>query len=156
MANITIREYHPESGALLGNVSVLDFGKITAGTTSQVKVIDIAFSEVSYVGNIKLGIISNGGINVNPEPSDFAEDGTTGSGYFGIETSSSFISSKTVNPLSRHFAGINTNGSSENTYNVLVGNKNNTTSNYIYLDIEVGSNNVSEGNGAYKIFFDYS
>ena len=45
MPSITVREYNPESGALLGNVSSLKFGKIPAGTRTNVKVIDIAFGE---------------------------------------------------------------------------------------------------------------
>jgi len=146
MPSITVREYHNESGALLGNVSILDFGRITSGTHSRVKVIDIAFDDVSAVGNIKLGVISNGGISV-----------TSGDdGHFGIETSPDFSSSVASSPLSNHFSGLNTTGTSGDANNEDIGNKSSAVSDYIYLDIEIGSTNLETGNGAYKVFFDYS
>lgn len=158
MSNVTItaREYHPESGALLGNVSVLDFGKITAGTHSRVKVLDIAFDGVSSVGNIKIGLISNGSIVVNEDPTGISSDGSAENGHFGIESSSTFSGSKATSSLIRHFAGLNSNASADSVYNVSIGKKSDTISNFIYLDIEIGSGNILAGNGAYKIFFDYS
>jgi hypothetical protein len=153
---LTVREYHPQSGALLGNLSVLSFGKITAGTTSRVKVIDIAFSEVTAVGNVKLGLIASGGLTVNTDPDDIAADGSAGNGQFGIESSSEFDSTKASSPLSRHFAGINTSITAGNSNNVSVGNRSSTISDYIYLDVKIGSESVNAGNGSYKVFFDYS
>ena len=155
MTSITVREYHPESGALLGNISVLNFGKITSGTTSKVKVIDIAFSEVTEVSNIKLGLISSGGLVVNPNPEDVSDDGSASNGYFGIESSFDFDSNKSSSALTRHFAGINTTVTAEDTKNVLISSRSVAISYYIYLDIEIGAASVSGGNGAYKIFFDY-
>jgi hypothetical protein len=156
MPAITIREYHPESGALLNNATVLDFGVITAGTTSRVKVIDIAFSEVSTVSNIKLGIISSGGLTVNPDPEDVADDGSASNGFFGIESSSAFSATKASQSLGRHFAGINTTALIGDSNNVSIGNKTSTISDYIYLDLEIGAANNNTGNGAWKVFFDYS
>ena len=154
--NITIREFHPESGALLGNISVLDFGKITAGSHSRVKVLDAVFDGVASVGNIKVGLVSNGGIVVNEDPQGIASDGSASNGHFGIQSSSSFSASTAGSPLTRHFAGTNSESSADNSYNISVGNKSPTISNYVYLDIEIGSGNIVAGNGAYKIFFDYS
>ena len=145
MPNFTLREYHPESGALLGNVSILDFGKVTSGTHSRVKVLDIAFEDVSSVGNIELGIVSNGGITVVS-----GEDG-----HFGFADSPDFSSSLAASPLSTHFTGLNSTGAGD-ANNVSVGNRSGTISNYIYLDIETSSSRVDTGNGAYKAFFDYS
>jgi hypothetical protein len=156
MPSITVREYNPESGALLSNVSTLNFGKVTAGTTSKVKVIDIAFTEVTYVGNIKLGLISAGGLIVNSNPSNIASDGSASNGHFGVESTSSFDSSKASEPLSRHFAGLNGDVTDGNSNNVSIDNRTSTLSDYIYLDIEIGSTDIGAGNGAYKIFFDYS
>lgn len=155
MTSITVREYHPESGALLGNISVLNFGKITSGTTSKVKVIGVAFTEITEVGNIKLGLISSGGLTVNPNPEDIAADGSASNGYFGIESTTAFDATKAASPLSRHFAGINTTVTAADSKNVTVGNKTTTISDYIYLDIEIGAASISGGNGSYKIFFDY-
>lgn len=156
MPNISIRQYNPSSGALLGNINVLSFGRITAGTTSQVSVFDIAFTDITVVSNIKLGLISSGGLTVNSSPTDIAADGSSASGHFGIEYSSVFDSSKAASPLSRHFAGLNTTITALDSNNVSIPNRSNTISDYIYIDIEVDASNVGAGNGSYKIFFDYS
>ncbi len=156
MPTLTIREYHPESGALLGNISVLDFGKITAGSHSRPKVIDIVFSGVSSVSNIKLGIVSNSGLIVNESPTGIASDGSSSNGHFGVESSSAFSGAKTATPLTRHFSATNTDGYADSSGNVSIPNKSDTISNYIYLDIEIGSGNILAGNGAYKVFFDYA
>ena len=146
MPSITIREFHPESGALLGNISNLAFGTITAGTHSRVKVIDIVFTETSAIGNIKVGLIASGGISVV----------SNGTGRFGIANSQDFNSTLAASPLSTHFNGVNTSGTSSDENNQPIDNKTDTISNYVYLDIEIGSTNLSAGNGAYKIFFDYA
>jgi len=156
MATITIREYHPESGALLGNISVLNFGRITSGTTSRVKVIDIAFEEVTNVGNIKLGVISSGGLTVNSNPTDLAADGSSANGYFGVESSLVFDSAKAGQQLARHFAGVNATITAADSSNVSIANRNSTTSAYIYLDIEANTESLNATNGAFKVFFDFS
>jgi len=156
MPSITVREYNSESGALLNNASTLNFGRIIAGTTSRVKVIDIAFTGITEVANIKLGLISSGGLIVNTNPSDIGADGSSANGYFGIESTSAFDNTKASQPLSRHFAGLNPSASASSSYNVSVSNRSATLSNYIYLDIEIGDSDTDAGNGAYKIFFDYA
>jgi hypothetical protein len=156
MPAITIREYNSESGALLGNVSILNFGRITAGTTSAVKVIDIAFTGYTQVGNIKLGLVSTGGLTVNSNPTDIASDGSAGNGHFGIESTASFDAAKASSVLSRHFAGSNSTSIASSTNNVSIPNRTGTISNYIYLDIEVDAASTEVTNGAYKVFFDYS
>ena len=156
MPNITLREYNPESGALLGNVSVLNFGKIKAGASSRVKVVDIAFSDVSSVSNIKLGLIGNANLSVNPSPDAQDGNGTTANGHFGIENTAAFDAAKASAPLSRHYAGVNTTITATDVNNVAISKRSSFITNYIYLDIETSSTNVDAGNGAYKIFFDYS
>ena len=157
MANITIREYHPDSGALLNNISTLNFGKISSGTHSRVKVIDIVFSDATSVGNLKLGIIANGNIVVNPDPSSQNSDGSTSNGHFGIESTLSFDASKAATLLTRHFPGLNGTAESTSDNNVSVEMRSSTVSYYIYLDIEVSSTDATAaGNGSYKIFFDYA
>jgi len=156
MPTITVREYNPSSGALLGNISTLNFGRITAGTHSKVKVVDIAFTGTTEVGNIKIGLVSNGGIVVNSNPTDIHPDGSASNGHFGLESSDAFDDTKASSPLSRHFAGSNPTASSSSAYNISVGNRTETLSDYIYIDIELGDSDLSAGNGAYKIFFDYT
>lgn len=156
MPNITVREYNPSTGALLGNITNIDFGGVSSGIHSGVKVIDIAFDGVENVGNLKLGIVSNGGLTINNEPSDIAEDGSSSNGRFGIMTSMEFNEVLSSENLSRHFPGINSSVSANNSNNVNIPMRSNNVSAYIYLDIELGSSSISDGNGSYKIFFDFS
>lgn len=156
MPNITIREYHPESGALLGNISILKFGRVSSGTHTRVKVIDVAFDEVSSVGNIKIGLVSSGGITVNGDPQGISADGSASNGNFGIEDTLIFDAVKSSTPLSRHFAGLNSTASASNANNVSIGSRSSNVSNYIYLDIQVGATLSGAANGSYKVFFDYS
>jgi hypothetical protein len=153
---MTVREYNPESGALLSNITTMKFGKVSSGTHTRVKVIDIAFDEVTSVGNVKLGLIANAGITVNADPQDVSDNGSTSNGNFGIEDSASFDSSKSSEPLTRHFAGLSGTAISSDSNNVEIGTRSSAVSNYIYLDIKVSSTISGSGNGAYKVFFDYS
>ncbi|MEY2703687.1 MAG: hypothetical protein RLY43_2326 [Bacteroidota bacterium] len=159
--NIQFREYNPETGALLNNVSSLSFGRVTKGTHSRVKVVDIAFDNATAVGNLRVGLIADAGVTVNSDPQGFESDGTASNGHFGIEYSESFDATKASTSLSRHFAGINQTITADDEFNVSIGYpsggmRSANVSYYIYLDIEVGSSNTSSGNGAYKIFFDFS
>jgi hypothetical protein len=156
MPSLTIREYNGSSGALLGNVSSLNFGRVTAGVTSAVKVIDVAFTEVTNIANIRIGLISSGGLTVNESPTNIAADGSASNGHFGCESGSVFDSSKSASGLSRHFAGLNTSGTASDSNNISIGNRTTTISNYIYLDIEMSSTVIGAGNGSYKLFFDYN
>ena len=158
MPVLSIREYNSESGALLSNVNVLSWGKITAGTRSRVKVIDIAFSEVTEVSNIKLGLISSGGLNVASNVADTGNnaDGSANFGHFGIESTASFDSSKASAPLIRFFKGINATITAADTNNVSINSRSATLSNYIYLDIETDASSIGANTGAYKVFFDFS
>jgi hypothetical protein len=154
--SITVREYNPNSGALLSNISVLNFGRVTAGTTSIVKIIDLAFSEVTVVGNLKLGVISSGGLTVNSNPTDIGPDGSSSSGYFGIMSSIVFDSTIASQTLSRHFPGINATVLASDSNNVSIPIRNSTTSAYIYIDIEANTESLNATQGAYKVFFDFS
>lgn len=156
MPSLTVRQYNPDSGALLSNISTLTYGRITAGTHSRVLVIDIAFSDVTNVGQLRLGLISSAGLTVNTSPTDIDSDGTSSNGYFGVEYSDVFDATKTASPLSRHFAGLNATITSADQYNASIPMRTPTISDYIYLDIEVSSSSTGAGNGSYKIFFDFN
>lgn len=155
MPSVTIREYNPTTGALIGNITSLSFGRIVAGSTSPVKVIDFAFTGVSSVSNVKVGLLSAGGLSVNPAPEGVTSDGSSSNGKFGIEHSSSFDLVRAKGPLTRHFAGINTSGTAADPNNVTVGARDETTSQFTYLDVELGSNDLGNGGGTYKVFFDF-
>jgi hypothetical protein len=152
---ITITELNPDTGSVLNNVSALSFGRVTKGTHSRVKVFTITFSNVTKAGNLKIGLIVDAGIIVNPQVGTLYSDGSTNTGNFGIMSSVTFTSSMASSPLSRHFAGVNGDSMAGNSNNVSIGMNSDTTSYYIYLDVAAGSG-VGAGNGAYKIFFDYA
>lgn len=155
MPNITIREYNPNTGALIGNITALSFGRVAAGTTSPIKVIDFAFANVSSVSNVKLGITSSSRLIVNPDPTGVIADGSAENGFFGIEHTTSFDPSVASGPLTRHFAGVNEDQTAGNGNNVLIGNRSATLSSFVYLDIELGANNFGTAGGTYRVFFDF-
>ena len=156
MATISIREYNPNSGSLLGNVSVLSYGKITAGTRSSVKCLDIAFTDITNVSNLKLGLISSGNLTVNSNPTDISPDGSSSNGYFGIETTNAFDASKASGSLTRFFAGLNASITAADTNNVAIPMRAANISNYIYVSVQVDSSSTGAGVGSYKLFFDYN
>lgn len=156
MPTLSIRQYNPSSGALLGNISTLSFGRISSGTRSSIVVIDVAFTDVTNVGGIKLGLISSGGLTVCSNPTDIAADGSSGSGKFGVQYSSNFDSSIAAGPLTRFFAGLNATITSADSNNVSIPTRASNLSDYIYVSVEVDSSTLGASNGALKLFFDYS
>ena len=152
MPTIVTREYNPSTGALIGNVSQLAFGRTPVGSHTPIKVIDFAFSGVSSVDNVKVGLMSDGGITVNPSPpTGIDTDGSSSNGNFGIEHSTSF---EVKTSLARHFAGKNTSDTSADAKNVLIETRDSTTSAYVYLEyMQEIAGNVA---GNYKVFFDFT
>ena len=151
---MTTREYNPTTGALIGNVSSLNFGKIIAGSHTSVKVVDFVFSGVTNVTNIKLGITSST-LDVNTSPSDLQADGSYSNGRFGAMHTDSFDRTLASSALGRHIAGLNDTGLSTHAYNLLIGNRTTVVSQFVYLDIELGANDLGVAAGAYKVFFDF-
>jgi len=156
MATLTLREYNPITGAFIGNVSAISFGKMAAGTHSQIKVMDVAFTGVESVANVQLGLINSGGITVNPAPLNIAADGSASNGAFGVMHSAGFNPVLAAGPLTQHFAGLNQSGAINDADNVTIGTRDDTTSQFFYLDIQPGSNNVGVGAVLWKIFFDFA
>ena len=154
MASLTTREWNPTTGALIGNVSSLNFGKVSAGSHTTVKVVDFAFTGMTAVNNIRLGIISST-MDVNDLPEDIQEDGSSSNGRFGVMHTDTFDLNLSTGPLGRHFAGQNESGTSSDEKNVLIGNRTTTTSQFVYLDIELGSNDLGAASAAIKVFFDF-
>lgn len=154
MPSVTVREYNPTTGALIGNVSSLNFGKVVAGSHTAVKVVDFAFSGITSATNIKLGITSST-LDVNDSPVDIQEDGSSSNGRFGVMHTDSFDKELSLSVLGRHVAGLNSTGLSNNPRNVNIGNRTNVVSQFVYLDIEIGANDLGTSSGAYKVFFDF-
>ena len=155
MPSVTTREYNPTTGAFVGNISSLSFGRTIVGTHTPVKVIDFAFSGVSTVSNVKIGLLDSGGLEVNPDPQGISADGSASNGYFGLMHSSTFNVNTAVSALTRHFAGLNLGGTAADTKNVIIGSKSSTVSQFVYMDIEIGANDLGTMAGLYKVFFDF-
>jgi hypothetical protein len=155
MPSVTTREFNPTTGALIGNISSLSYGRIVAGAHSSVKVIDFAFTGVTSASNIKLGLLASGGVTVNSSPEGITSDGSAANGNFGCEHSSSFNIATATGPLTRNFSGINTSESAADSSNIEIGSRDATTSQFTYLDVELGSNDLGTGAGVYKVFFDF-
>ena len=154
MASLTTREWNPTTGAMIGNVSSLNFGKVAAGSHTTVKVVDFAFTGMTSVDNIRIGVISST-MDVNDDPEDTTEDGSSSNGRFGVMHTDVFDLELAAGPLGRHFAGTNESGVSSDENNVLIGNRTSTISQFVYLDIELGSNDLGTASAAIKVFFDF-
>jgi len=154
MPSITTREYNPTTGALLGNVSSLNFGKVASGSHTTVKVVDFAFTGMTSVSNIRLGIVSST-VDVNATPEDVQEDGSSSNGRFGVMHADTFDLELASGALGRHFAGLNESGMSSDEMNVAIGNRTPTISQFVYLDIELGANDLGPAAAAIKVFFDF-
>jgi len=154
MPAVTTREYSPSTGALIGNISSLNFGKLVVGTHTSVKVLDFAFTGITSVSNIKVGITGST-LDVNSDPDTPALDGSTSNGRFGIMHTDAFDSVLASGTLSRHFPGKNLTGLSSDSNNVEIGNKSSTISQFVYLDAELGANDFGVASGVYRVFFDF-
>ena len=154
MPSIVTREYNPTTGALIGNISSLNFGKIGGGTHTPVKVLDFAFSGVTGVSNVKLGIVSST-LDVNGAPEDVQADGSSSNGRFGVMHGDAFDPTLSSGTLGRHFAGQNATGLASDAKNVEIGNRSSTLSQFVYLDIELGGDDLGAASGVYMIFFDF-
>jgi len=156
MPNLIIREYNPANGAFIGNVSAISLGRIAAGSHSPVRVFDIAFTGVTSVSNLKIGLLTSGNMTVNDGAVDIAVDGSSSNGHFGIMHSDTFKREYAQREVGwRHFAAANTDGSVTSDANIEVGTRDATTSQFIYLDVEAAGNTTGLGTALYKVFFDF-
>ncbi len=140
-----LREYNPNTGSLLGNVSNIDFGNISIGQFGWIRVFDIYVPGVSDISNVTLSITSSAPIPVNDAPIDIGPDGSAGNGNFGIEISTDFLPKSS---LVRFFAGLS--------LPVTVGSRGGNVSKYIYLNTKMAVSSAISGTVSYQIAFDYS
>jgi len=97
--------------------------------------------DTKAIGNIRLGLIENGGITFTPT-------------IFGVSTLP-YLDTTTVPKT--YFQGVNTDSLADSPYNISVNNKDNISSEYVYININLPRNNfIGAGVLRYKWFFDYS
>jgi len=127
----------------------LTFGTIAPNETSKTIVVALNIPHAKAITNIKIGLISSGGI-------------TFANNIFGITSSVELRDD--ITPDS-YFQGVNANNVVDNKqtdpaiypYNISIRNKDNHTSEYVYLNIKLPNNQIiGEGVLKLKWFFDYS
>lgn len=117
------------------------FGTIAPNEVSKTIVVALFIPKVAGIQNIKLGLISTGGI-------EFAND------LFGI-TNSSELRYDIVPDT--YFQNINLDKTATNAYNISIPNRNLNNSNYVYLNVKLPeSQPIGTGIINYRWFFDYS
>jgi hypothetical protein len=142
---VTVREYNPTTGNLIGNTNSLKFGNINVGEVSPVRVVDMTVSGASFMSNVRLAITSADLVPVNDSPIDIGSDNSAGNGNFGVESSTTFLSRNT---LSRFFPGVNGE--------VTIGTRSASVSKYTYLNVRMDTSSTGSGKVVYKWFFDVS
>lgn len=145
MATAITREYNPSTGRIIGNISELNFGHVPMGSSSAVKVVDLAVEDVTAISNVRLQVVSSDNVPVNDSPSDISSDGSAGNGNVGIEHDSDFIPRRS---LSRFFAG--------ESAPVTVGSRSSAVSEYVYLNVKMNATSTGAGKISYQWIFDIS
>jgi len=117
------------------------FGTIAPGEACEPIVTFLRVPYSTAIGNVKIALIDSGGVPVQA---------TT----FGLAHSSILLPD--VEPTN-YFQGVNDDDLSTNSFNISVGNKRNTESEYVYLFLNLPRNSqIETGVIRYKWFFDYA
>jgi hypothetical protein len=147
---VTLSVHDPETGEVKRQSNSVNFRHNRFDSRSDVEVVSMNVSGVTRIKNIQLGIVRANPIELNGSGTP-NEDGSVPNGNFGIENSKVFSSR---NGLSSYFNELNTNESSNNSNNVSIETRTDTSSGFVYLNVNVGSD-VERGFAVYKWFFDF-
>jgi len=135
---------YDKNGNFIENFRSLFMGNMQPGKKSDINIINMLVQNVSYIENVKLGIIQSD-LNGNE-----------------VNTMVSYRISDVIDPnidTNKYFNGINVNQISSDVNNIDVGvktlsiRKNET--NFIYLSINVPESYLGSGHLVFKWFFDY-
>jgi len=119
----------------------MTFGTLASGEVSQAIIVSLNVPDVKAIAHIKLGLISIGNMEFNNE-------------MFGVEANNELAVNYTP---TEYFQGINTDGLSTSAYNIDISNRNQNSSAYVYLNINVPLNNIPDTYVLrYKWFFDFA
>jgi len=142
--------YDPETGERTKTIGSLNFDKAMPGERTTVKVVKMSVEGANQITNIKLCITASD--PVAPEGSGTTnEDGSVAAGNIGIEHSLVFAE-KTA--LTSFFPGYNLSGLASNANNILIGNSNETTSEFVYMNIKTFED-IGRGYIKFRWFFDF-
>ena len=147
---VTMSLYDSETGERIKTISSLNFDKAMPGEWTDVKVVKMTVEGANQIANVKLCITSSA--PVVPNGSGTANtDGTTAAGNIGIEHSLVFAEKTS---LTSFFPGYNLAGLASNANNVSIGTSNETTSEFIYMNLKTHSS-IGRGYVKFRWFFDF-
>ena len=146
----TLVVYDPETGEELKNADSVNFGKAQGGQFTDVAAIRMFVNRAIQIRNLKLGVVA-----ASPQLPDGSgtanADGSVASGNFGVEHSTAF-SARTA--LDGFFSALNLTGLSSDGGNVAIGNLDENSSEYVYLNVKTPTG-ITQGYIRYKWFFDF-
>jgi len=117
-----------------------NFGTIAPRETSKILPVFLRVPNTKAIRNIQLGLTNTGGIVFT-------------SNVFGITTSKELRDD--IVPYV-YFQGVNTDSTATNTNNISISNTSEITTDYVYLGVNLPTNNfLGEGVVRYRWFFDY-
>jgi hypothetical protein len=117
------------------------FGTIAPGEISKTIIVQLNIPNVKAITNIKLGLVDIGDITFTDT-------------MFGINSSIELRDDITPD---YYFQGVNTNKIPTSAYNISIGNKDNCTSAYVYLNVGLPSDyTFKTGMLKWKWYFDYA
>ena len=106
------------------NALSLSFGPLAPGAISETKIIYLNAHNAQTINNIRIALVDTGGIVFAPQT-------------FGIDFRG-YIDYNLVPET--YFQGVNTDNSPTNLFNISVGNLDNLTSQYVYLNVRMPVN----------------
>jgi len=139
-----------ETGAQIKTMRSLNFDKALPGEWTDVKTIKVAVEGATQIANVKLCITASSPIV--PDGSGVLNtDGSVASGNIGIEHSLVFTEKTS---LTSFFNDYNLTGLASDPNNVDIGISNETTSEFIYMNIKT-HDSIGRGYIKFRWFFDF-
>ena len=147
---VSMSLYDSETGARIKTIGSLNFDKAMPGQCTDIKVIKMAVEGANQIANVKLCIIGSDPVVPNGSGS-VNTDGSVSSGNIGIEHTLVFTEKTSLDSFFRDY---NLTGLASNTNNVAVGISDETTSEFIYLNLKTNSS-IGRGYIKFRWFFDF-
>ena len=146
----TLQLHDDITGVVKRNSDSVNFKHSQIDTYSDVATVSLNVSGVTRIKNVKLGIVRSDLIAPNGS-GEVNDDGSVAVGSFGIEHSKVFTEKVALNSF---FNGINSTSSPNHENNVVVGTREDTSSEFVFLTVKVSSD-IQRGHVLYKWFFDF-
>ena len=147
---VSMSLYDSETGEFVKTIDSLNFDKAMPGQWTDVKVIKMAVEGANQIVNVKLCITASSPVVPNGSGAQ-NDDGSVAAGNIGVEHALVF-SEKTS--LTSFFPGYNLAGLASNANNVSIGNANETTSEFVYMNLKT-HDSIGRGYVKFRWFFDY-